>query len=121
MRLTVALGIALLAVALVAAAAASTAGLRVIGSGRSAGDYAVTSASGSKNPARALYLRGYGHGLSGYAVVACSRGFSIGSKSTTFGSMVSGRLYRLKQPFAGDCDVTASLSGSGSIRLQILG
>jgi len=104
----------------VASAVASP--LRVIGSSRSAGDFAVTAATGSKNNARALYIRGYGRGLSGDGVVACSRGIaSIGSKSTTFAHMVSGRLYRLRMPFGGDCQVTASLSGSGPIRLQILG
>ena len=96
--------------------------LHVIGSGRSSGEFAVTAASGSKNHARAIYLRGYGRGLSGLGVVACSRGLaSIGSKSTNLKSMRSGRLYKLRLPFAGgDCDVTASLSGMGSIRLQIL-
>jgi hypothetical protein len=104
----------------VTAAAAST-GLRVIGGSRSSGDYAVTAASGSKNGAHAVYLRGYGRGLSGYAVVACSRGIaSIGSKTTQVGHMSSGRLYRVRLPFPGDCQVTASLTGQGSIRLQIL-
>jgi hypothetical protein len=92
----------------------------VIGKGSSSGDFAVTAASGSKKRAKALYIRGYGRGLSGTAVVACSRGFSIGSKSKSFKAMRSGRLYRIPLPFAGDCDVTASLSGSGRIRLQIL-
>jgi len=50
-------------------------------------------------------------------LVACSRGIgSIGSTT----HMRSGRLYRLRMPFRGDCEVTASLTGSGRIRLQIL-
>jgi hypothetical protein len=102
------------------AASAAKAGLHIIGTGRAAGQFAVTAANGHQDNAKALYMRGYGPGLSGYAVVACSRGFSVGSKSARFGSMQSGRLYRLKLPMSGDCDVTASLSGRGPIRLQIL-
>jgi hypothetical protein len=108
------------ALILTATAGASSSGLRVIGGGHSSGDFAVTSASGSKNGTHAVYLRGYGRGLSGLVVVACSRGYSIGSKSTTLSRMSSGRLYRVRVPFSGDCDVTASLSGNGPIRLQIL-
>ena len=114
--------VAVLVAAIAAGSASAASAFRVLGSGRSAGDFAVTAVSGRKANAHALYLRGYGRGLSGFAVVACSSGIaSIGSRSTTFSNMVSGRLYRLKLPFAGDCTVTASLSGSGSIRLQILG
>jgi hypothetical protein len=112
-------GVAALAVA--AAAAAMTTGLVVIGHGRSSGDFAVTAASGHKSSAHALYLRGDGRGLSGMGVVACSRGIeSIGSESTSLGHMTSGKPYPLRMPFAGDCDVTASLSGNGPIRVQIL-
>jgi hypothetical protein len=110
-----------LALAFTVAATAATTSLVVIGKASSAGDFAVAAASGKKRNTHAVYLRGYGRKLSGYAVVACSRGIaSIGSKSTKFSRMASGRLYRLRLPFAGSCDVTASLSGSGRIRLQIL-
>jgi hypothetical protein len=113
--------IALVVVALITAAVATAAPLRVIGGARSSGDFAVAAANGEKKNAHALYLRGYGRKLSGFGVVACSRGVaSIGSKSTTFRRMTSGTLYRLRQPFVGNCSVTASLSGSGRIRLQIL-
>jgi hypothetical protein len=119
-KLTAALALMAL-VACVTTATATAGGLRVIGSSKSSGDFAVTAASGSKRNTHALYLRGYGRGLSSYAVVACSRGIaSIGSKSTKFARMASGRLYRLRLPFAGNCNVTASLTGSGRIRLQIL-
>ena len=108
-------------VAVSMAAAANAAGLRVIGSARSSGEFAVAAANGSKNHAHVIYLRGYGHDLSGMGVVACSKGYtSVGSKSTELSHMRSGRLYKLKMPFRGDCQVTASLSGSGRIRLQIL-
>jgi len=112
---------AIAGVAVSSIASANAAGLRVIGSARSSGEFAVAAANGSKNHARVIYLRGYGRGLSGMGVVACSRGFtSIGSKSTELSHMRSGRLYKLRMPFRGDCQVTASLSGSGRIRLQIL-
>ena len=102
-----------------ATAAAST--LRVIGSASASGEFAVAAANGSKKVARAMYLRGVGHNLSGFAVVACSRGFSIGSRSATLAHMTSGRQYQLKLPNGGgDCTVTASLSGSGPIKLQVL-
>jgi hypothetical protein len=118
-KLTIALAlIALLASILTATAAAGS--LRVIGSGRASGQFAVTSASGSKRNTQAVYLRGYGRRLSGYAVIACSRGFSVGSRSAHLNRMSSGRLYRLRLPMRGDCDVTASMSGAGRIRLQIL-
>lgn len=108
-------------VAVSTVAAANAAALRVIGSARSSGEFAVAAANGSKNQAHVIYLRGYGHDLSGMGVVACSKGFtSIGSKSTDLSHMRSGRLYKLRMPFRGDCQVTASLSGSGHIRLQIL-
>jgi hypothetical protein len=61
-----------------------------------------------------------GGSRSSIVVVACSKGFSVGSKSTTLSRLASGGLYKLRLPFAGDCEATASLSGSGSIRLQIL-
>jgi hypothetical protein len=105
----------------VTAAAAGASPLRVIASAYSSGDFPVTAANGEKSPAHALYLRGHGHTLSGEAVVACSRGIaSIGSKSTTLSHMAAGRLHRVRQPFVGDCQVTASLSGSGRITLQVL-
>jgi hypothetical protein len=118
---TLVIGAFIAAVAVSAIASANAAGLRVIGSARSSGDFAVAAANGEKKHARVIYLRGYGRGLSGMGVVACSKGIaSIGSKSTQLSHMRSGRLYRLPMPFRGDCQVTASLSGSGRIRLQIL-
>jgi hypothetical protein len=113
--------LAVFGTALVMTAGANASSLRVIGSGQSAGDFAVTSADASKRNAHAIYVRGYGRGLAAYAVVSCSRGISsIGSRSTDLSGMRSGQLYSLRLPFAGDCNVVASLSGSGSIRLQIL-
>ena len=120
-KLMIALALAGLVTAVATATAtAAGGGLRVIGSARSSGDFAVTAASGSKKHAKSLWLRGYGRGLSGQAVVACGRGFSIGSRSTSFNSMRSGHIYKIRMPMKGDCDVTASLSGSGRIQLQIL-
>ena len=118
---TLLVGATIVAVAISAIASADAAGLKVIGSARSSGEFAVAAANGNKNHAHSLWLRGYGRGLSGMGVVACSKGFtSIGSKTTQLNSMRSGKLYRLRMPFKGDCQVTASLSGSGRIKLQIL-
>jgi hypothetical protein len=114
---------ALTGLALASSTDSAAASLRVIGkgtSGSSSGEFAVTVARGSKKKANALYIRGYGRDLSGHAVVTCSRGLSIGSKSKSFDAVRSGQLYRLPLPFAGDCEVTASLSGFGRIRLEIL-
>jgi hypothetical protein len=117
MRFAVALAIVALGAA---AGAASADPLRVIGQARASGDLAVAAAYGDKKDAHGLYLRGYGRKLSGFGLVGCSRGAAIGSKATRLGKMVAGRLYRLRQPFVGDCTVDASLTGSGRIRLQIL-
>jgi hypothetical protein len=112
---------AAVAAVLVPTATAASSSLRVIGSGRAAGSFAIASASGSKHNMRAAYLRAYGSRLSTFAVVACSRGYSVGSNTKRFSSMRSGQLYRLRLPMGGgDCDVTASLSGRGRIKLQIL-
>jgi len=70
-------------VALSTVAAANAAGLRVIGSARSSGDFAVAAANGSKKHAHVIYLRGYGRDLSEMGLVACSRGIgSIGSTTS---------------------------------------
>lgn len=116
------LAIGLLVLVLATAAAAAPT-LRVLKTSRSSGEFAVTALSASKDNAYAIYMRGYGRDLSGFGVVACSKGYtSIGSRSTQLNSMGSGRLYRLRIPFkGGDCQITASLSGSGSIKLQVLG
>jgi hypothetical protein len=109
-----------LGLAFAVTATAAPTSLVMIGKASSSGDFAVAAASGKKRNTHAVYLRGYGRKLSGYAVVACSRGYSVGAKSTRIRSMASGRSYQVRLPFPGSCDVTASLSGSGRIRLQIL-
>ena len=120
MKRTTALALALAALTFAGSPAAASP-LRVIASGHSSGAFAVTAASATANHVGAIYLRGYGHGLSGFAAVGCSRGIaSIGSDSTTLHHMTSGLAHRLKQPFAGDCQITASLSGTGKIRLEIV-
>jgi len=112
------MGAAVLA-ALISVAPAA-AGQRVIGRSQASSRAAVTATHASVTQPRALYLRGYGRNLSGMAVVACSRGSSFRSKSSKFNSMRSGQLYKLSLPQSGNCGVTAWLSGSGRIQLQIL-
>jgi hypothetical protein len=113
MRRVITLTVLAIVAALAITGTASAKAPRVIGSSSSSGDYAVTAVSAESN-AKAIYIRGYGRELSALGVVGCSRGIaSIGSKSTDLKHMVSGKLYRLKLPLAGDCHITASLSGSG--------
>jgi hypothetical protein len=111
--------LALSAFASVAPAASSA--LRVIGKNSSSGAFTVTSASAKKKTG-AIYIRGYGRNLYGQSEVFCrasSRSKPVSSNLKSF-YMREGQLYRVPQPFAGDCDVIASLSGSGKIRLEIL-
>jgi hypothetical protein len=79
----------------------------------------VTAAS-AKAKSGSLYLRGYGRNLRALAVVVCSNRGSTASSTTSLSSVQAGRLYRLNQPFGGDCTITASLGGSGRITLQLL-
>ena len=92
---------AAVAAVIVPTATAASSSLRVIGGGSAAGSFAVASASGSKRNMHQSYLRAYGRGLSGFAVVACSRGYSVGSNSKTLSHMRSGQLYRLRLPMGG--------------------
>jgi hypothetical protein len=100
---------------------AATSGLRVIATARSSGDFASAAASGYARNVHAVYLRGTGRNLAhGFGTIACTHGGSLGTKATTMARMVSGKLYRLRLPFPGDCQVTASLTGAGPIKIQIL-
>lgn len=100
--------------------APAAAALRVIGKSQASGRVAITAKHVSVKQPQALYLRGYGRGLTGMTVVACSRGASFGSKSSAFSAMRSAQLYKLRMPATGNCGVLASLSGSGLIRMEIL-
>jgi hypothetical protein len=120
MKVLVLIVLAVAALTVTAAAVASP-GLRVVGSSSSTGDFATTAPTAYVRGAHALYLRGTGRHLeNGMAWVACTRVGSLGSKHTTIGRMVSGKLYRLRMAFPGDCQITASVTGSGPIKLQIL-
>jgi hypothetical protein len=90
-----------------APADAATAALHVIAGSRSSG----------KAP---IYARAYGKQLSLTAATTCTRGASVGTKTTRVQHAVSGRLYRLRAAFAGECGASATLSGRGPIRLQLL-
>jgi hypothetical protein len=109
------------AVAVVSIAAAATSGWRVIGKASASGQFAVAAASGSAKRPHAIAVRitGGGGGVAGFGVVACSRGIgSIGSTSTNF----KGHFGTLKLPMTNSdsCQVTASASGSGKLKLEIL-
>jgi hypothetical protein len=100
-------------------ASALAGGWRIIGRGAASGDVAAAAASGSARHPHQLAVRVRGHGaLTGFAAVACTRSFSMASAATSFrGAGV--HLLRLPTP-AGNCSVTASVSGSGRVRVQIL-
>ena len=75
----------------------------------------------------ALYWRGYGRDLSGFATAACTSRETAQLTSRTRltrtgrGRLKSGTLYRLKQPFPGDCFAFATLDGSGRLKVEIIG
>lgn len=114
-----ALAVAVLACTVAVAANAATQGWRIVARAHSSGSFAATAASATVNHPRALAVRLSGRGVSGFAAVACTKGFSIGSKSTQYRGA---GLHVLKLPFgsAESCDITASIGGMGSISLQIL-
>ena len=119
--------IAVFATALVLVTAASAAlRWRVIGSQRASGDYAVAIAAGNANHPNAVAVRVFARPnqrVSGAWTDVCSKGFGAGSKHGN----LAGRtpfLRVLRMPMAHPDSCTASgsaqLSGSGSIRVQIL-
>ena len=95
-------------------------GWRVIGHASASGQFAAAAASGSANHPNAIAVRISGGGtVTGFGAVACSKGIgSIGSTSTTY----HGHFALLKLPMknADSCQVTASASGSGHLRLEIV-
>jgi hypothetical protein len=109
-----------LATSAASAAFAAANGWRVIGNASASGEFAVAAANGSAKRPNAFAVRVTGGGsVSGLGVVACSKGFtSIGSTSTDF----KGHFAKLKLPMkkSDSCQVTASASGSGRLKLEIL-
>jgi hypothetical protein len=103
------------------ALASSSSSWKVIGHASASGEFAIAAANGTARHPNGLAARvaGGGGSVSGFAVVACSRGIaSIGSSTTKF----SGHFANLKMPMknSDSCDVTASASGAGHLRLEIL-
>ncbi len=107
-------------------ASAASSGLTLIGSGK-------RSAHGSMTNAHALYLRGYGHHLhASYSSECVGPRWNGGINHHTYKLpqlLRPGRLYRVSaggNPYApitlslGDCTITATLRGTGRLRLQIL-
>lgn len=107
---------------LAGAAGASAAPIHLIGSARAAGEFAATTASGHAEHPGALYVRGYGRGLSISTAITCSRGIGAGTRSRRIRVAIPGRLYRLALPMLrpDSCEVAASISGRGPIRVQLL-
>jgi hypothetical protein len=120
LKLVVVVTVGLVTASAASLALAAASGWRVIGHASASGDFAVAAASGSANHPGTLAVRVTGGGaVSGLGIVACSKGFgSIGSTSTDF----KGHYKVLKLPMkkADSCQVTASASGSGRLKLEIL-
>ena len=140
-RLLVVLTFSLLVLAAVTATTSTAAGsgLTVIGSSSAPSRGSArshTSAQASKTDAHLVYFRVYGHRLTYRWKMHCvnSPGMTRWGKNgtTTYTpysrSIASGQLHRISvgNPYApasfsmGDCTITASASGRGRIRLQIL-
>jgi len=114
-----ALAVGVVALVTAPAALGVAQGWHVIGHGSASGDFAAAAASGTASHPHQLAVRVTGKGTQGFAAVACSKGYGIGSKSTHWSG--SG-LHLLKLPMKGSesCDVTASASGSGRVTVAIL-
>ena len=80
---------------------------------------------GARTQSLQLFFRGYGPELSGDAYLTCSRlNDPTGVPKVTkikLERMKPGKLYRLERPFRGSCFALASVSGSGRIRVEIVG
>jgi hypothetical protein len=126
---------ALVALIAPASSAASASGLHVIGSGSAPARGSArshVSAHASQTDAHLLYLRVYGRHLTYRWKLHCVSDRYGAGQITTYTpesrTTQSGQLHRLiaGNPYAppslsqGDCTITASASGRGPIRLQIL-
>ena len=111
------IGLALACVVAASATAAAT-GWRVVKSGSSSGDFAVKAISASVNHPKAMEVRLLGRVTSGNGTVACSKNFGIASWSRTY---TRAGTYRLPQTRNADnCQIVASVGGSGRVTVQIL-
>ena len=113
-KLVVAIGAATVALT-IASGVALASGWRVVAQRSAGGDFAVTATDATVHRPQHIAVRMIGG--SGDIVWACSRGFSIGSWSRSFGR----GLHELQHVRGQDsCDVTASIGGSGHVTVQIL-
>jgi hypothetical protein len=91
----------------------------VLGRSSASGEFSAAAASGNVKHPHQMAVRLSGTGVSGFAAVACTKGFGIGSKTTDY----RGRgLHFLRLPMknADRCSATASVSGSGHVIVTIL-
>ena len=101
-------------------ASASAARWRVVKTGFTRGQFAITAinATISRPKPRGMAVRLKGRVTNGSAVIACSRGFSITSRSK--GWKRAGLFVLPQMARAETCDVVASVSGRGKVGVQIL-
>jgi hypothetical protein len=113
-----AMAVTLAATAFAGSAIAASNGWRVVKSGSSSGEFAVTSISADLSRPRAVGVRLIGRVSSGTAVVSCSKGFGVASWSRSYRRA---GLYKLPMTRGADsCMVVASVGGSGKVTVQIL-
>lgn len=101
-------------VVLAVTASAFASGWRVVKSKSASGDFAATAVSATISRPHAIAVRFKGSGLAAWA---CTKGFSVSSWSREYGA----GLHKLPHVSGkSSCNVTASVSGEGSVRVQIL-
>lgn len=108
------------------AATAGAGSWRVIGTAKASGDFAVAAANGSAKRPKQLAIRitnSRNGKVTGMAVVSCSKGFGIGSKSSQYsGRSPLFKVLPIPMRNSDSCDVVASGSSmaGGILKVQIL-
>lgn len=99
-------------------AQAISSGWRVVKSRSVSGQFAATAVSATIKRPNGIAVRLKGGVSSGNAAIACSRGFSISSKSRSYSRAGFFVLPLMRK--AESCEVVASVGGSGRVTVQIL-
>jgi len=90
---------------------------KLIKSGHTSGQFAVTAVNADVTKPKVLYGRATGHVSSATFVVGCSRGFSVASNSLSRSSAGVWRLPMMPHPDS--CSIVASVGGSGNVSVEI--
>lgn len=117
-RILAFLAFALYESALTSTPSSAAGGWRIAAQKSVSGEFAVTAISATVHHPRSLAVRLHGNVDTGEAVVACPRGFSVSSNARSYSHAGTFRLPMARN--ADSCDITASVGGSGLVRVQIL-